>query len=92
MQELFDRYLDYLRAERSASRYTLRNYKTDLTGSKKVKGIFTFLLERGVNSLDSVDRPVLRDYMAYLMRQGIVRASIARRMSAIRPFYHYLLR
>lgn len=92
MQELFDRYIDYLRAERNASRYTLRNYTTDLMGSKKVKGIFTFLLEKGINSLDNVDRPALRDYMAYLMRQGIVKASIARRMSAIRSFYHYLLR
>jgi integrase/recombinase XerC len=92
MQEIFNKYIDYLRAERSASRYTLRNYTTDLMGSKRIKGLFTFLLERGVSSLDNVDRPVLRDYMAYLMRQGIVKASIARRMSAIRSFYHYLVR
>ncbi len=92
MQELFNRYKDYLRAERSASRYTLRNYTTDLMGSKKIKGLFTFLLERGISSLNNVDRPTLRDYMAYLMRQGIVKASIARRMSAIRSFYHYLAR
>jgi integrase/recombinase XerC len=86
MQEVFNKYLNYLQVERNASPYTVRNYTTDLLG------FFQFLQERGLDSLKEVDKIVLRDYLSYLMEQGFVRASIARKLSAIRSFYRYLLR
>jgi len=92
MQEVFDRYINYLEAERNASPYTVRNYTTDLLGSERIKGFFSFLIERGIKSLSEVDRSLLRDYLSYLMEQGLVKASIARKLSAIRSFYRYLLR
>ena len=92
MQEVFNKYIRYLEAERNASPYTVRNYTTDLCGSKNIKGFFTFLKQRGVGSLGAVDRASLRDYMTYLVEQGLVKASIARKLSAIRSFYRYLLR
>jgi len=92
MQEIFNKYIQYLELERNVSPYTVRNYTTDLCGSKEVKGFFTFLKEKGIDSPDKVDRQVLRGYMAYLMEQGIVKASIARKLSAIRSFYRYLVR
>ncbi len=92
MQELFDRYVDYLRAEKNASPYTVRNYTTDLVGSSRIKGFFSFLSERGVKTLDKADRHLLRDYLSYLVEQGLVKASIARKLSAIRSFYRYLVR
>ena len=92
MQEVFNKYINYLEVERNASPYTVRNYTTDLIGSKNIKGFFTFLKEKGLKSLDEVDRAILRDYLAYLMERGVVRASIARKLSAIRSFCRYLLR
>jgi integrase/recombinase XerC len=92
MQEVFNKYIQYLEAERNVSPYTIRNYTTDLCGSEKVKGFFAFLKEKGIDSPDKVDRQVLRGYMAYLVEQGIVKASIARKLSAIRSFYRYLVR
>jgi len=92
MQEVFNKYIQYLELEQNASPYTIRNYITDVCGSKNIKGLFAFLKEKGINSLGDVDRTVLRDYMAYLMEQGVVKASIARRLSAIRSFYRYLVR
>ncbi len=86
MQEIFNKYVNYLEAERNASRYTVRNYTTDLLG------FFQFLRDKGVGSLKEVDRYVLRDYLSHLMEQGFVKASIARKLSAIRSFYRYLLR
>ncbi len=86
MQEVFNKYRNYLEAERNASPYTVRNYTTDLSG------FFNFLKTKGISSLKEVDRYVLRDYLSYLMEQGIVKASIARKLSAIRSFYRYLLR
>jgi len=86
MQEIFNKYIDYLEVERNVSPYTVRNYTTDLLS------FFHFLKTKGVNSLQEVDRHVLRDYLSHLMDRGFVKASIARKLSAIRSFYRYLLR
>jgi len=86
MQAVFNKYINYLEVERNASPYTVRNYTTDLLG------FFQFLKDRGINSLKEVDRHTLRDYLSQLMEKGFVKASIARKLSAIRSFYRYLLR
>jgi len=92
MQDLFNKYISYLEVERNVSPYTVRNYTADLCGSKNIKGFFTFLKEKNISSMEKVDRHILRDYMGYLMEQGVVKASIARKLSAIRSFYRYLMR
>jgi len=92
VQQAFNRYINYLEAERNVSPYTVRNYTTDLLGSKNIKGFLTFLNEKGIKSLDKADRYLLRDYLAYLADKGLVKASIARKLSAIRSFYRYLVR
>ena len=92
MQAVFNKYITYLEVERNASPYTVRNYTADLLGSKNIRGFFTFLKEKGLKSFDEVDRAILRDYLAYLMEQGVAKASIARKLSAIRSFCRYLLR
>ncbi len=86
MQEVFNKYINYLEAERYASPYTVRNYTTDLLH------FFQFLKAKGVDSLKEVDKHILRDYLSYVMEQGFVKASIARKLSAIRSFYRYLQR
>ena len=86
MQEVFNKYVNYLEAERNVSPYTVRNYTTDLLG------FFQFLKTKEIGSLREVDKPVLRDYLSHLIEQGLVKASIARKLSAIRSFYRYLLR
>ena len=95
MQEVFNKYINYLEAERGLSPYTVRNYTMDLIGNYargSEKGFFQFLRVKQISSLDEVDKQVLRDYMAWLMEQGVVKRSIARKLSAIRSFYRYLLR
>jgi len=86
MREVFNRYLNYLKAERNFSPYTVRNYTTDLLD------FFQFLKTKGVGSLREVDKHVLRDYLAHLADRKLVKASIARKMSAIRSFFGYLVR
>ena len=95
MQEIFNRYVSHLRAERNASPYTIRNYTNDLLGNRKrgsEKGFFQFLRRKQIGSLKEVDKHTLREYISWLMEQGIVKASIARKLSAIRSFYRYLVR
>jgi len=86
MQAVFNKYINYLEAERNASPYTVRNYTTDLLD------FFQFLRDKEIGSLKEVDRHTLRDYLSELMEKGFVKASIARKLSAIRSFYRYLLR
>ncbi|MBN1189592.1 MAG: tyrosine recombinase [Dehalococcoidales bacterium] len=95
MREVFNRYLDYLRAECNASAYTLRNYETDLRGTFKRgngKGFFQFLVQKKIADFRDVDKQTIRDYLAWLVEQHIDKSSLSRKLSAIRSFYRYLLR
>ena len=86
MQQIFNQYVNYLEAERNASPYTIRNYTTDLLD------FFSFLRSQKIGSLHEVDKQVVRDYLSYLLEQGFAKVSIARKLSAIRSFYRYLMR
>jgi integrase/recombinase XerC len=88
MQEIYDRYIKYLEAEKNASPYTVRNYRDDLLD------FLYFLKKQKIDPLNEtkLDRHVLRDYLSELVSRGIVKTSIARKLSAIRSFYRYLLR
>ncbi|HEY41920.1 MAG TPA: tyrosine recombinase XerC [Dehalococcoidia bacterium] len=95
MQQALDRYANYLRAEKNASDYTVRNYLHDLLGGRKSgaeNGFLQFLSMRKIMTLEDVDRQVIRDYNAWLMESGIAKSSIARRQSAIRSFFNFLVR
>ena len=94
MQEVFKRYLNYLKAECNASPYTLRNYRTDLMGTYKRgpgKGFFQFLKIKQIADFSEVDKGVIRDYLAWLIEQGVEKVSLVRKLSALRSFYRYLL-
>jgi len=84
MEELLTKFRAHLELERGASPYTLRNYTNDL------KEFLVFLHAEGIISLEMVDQPLLRRYLAWLLEQGKARSSIARKMSALRSFYRYL--
>ncbi len=83
---LFDRFIDYLNAEKNASPYTVRNYTRDLTE------FFAFCTGKNIESLKDINKLTLRAYLAYLMDQKFAKSSIARKLSAIRSFYRYLMR
>ena len=86
MKEMLDRFVDYLRAEKNASSYTVRNYTRDISA------FFDFLDWRKVATLEEVDKREIRDYTGVLMGQGLARSSVARKLSAIRSFFRYLVR
>jgi integrase/recombinase XerC len=95
MQQALDRYAIYLRAEKNASDYTVRNYLHDLLGGRKPgaeNGFFQFLRQKKITALEDVDRQAIRDYNAWLIENDIAKSSIARRQSAIRSFFSFLVR
>jgi integrase/recombinase XerC len=82
-ERLLDSYLSALRARRNLSRYTLRNYATDL------RHFFGFLEERGA-TVGSVDRLLVREYLSSLLAARLASASITRKVSTLRSFYRHL--
>jgi integrase/recombinase XerC len=86
MQEVYSKYVAYLEAERNVSVYTVRNYTNDLME------FFSFVNVTGIKTLKDVNKLTLRSYLAHLMEKGCAKSSIARKLSAVRSFYRYLMR
>ena len=79
-------YITYLKAAQNVSPYTLRNYLSDL------RNFFQFMEENDIPNLDAVDHTIIRQYLTQLQQQEIVKASVSRKLSAIRSLYRYLMR
>jgi integrase/recombinase XerC len=80
---LLERYLAVLAAERNLSRFTVRNYASDL------HHLFAWLQERDIEPL-AITRILFRGYLASLMDAGTAQGSITRRVSTARSFYRWL--
>ena len=93
MQPVINRYIDYLKVGRNASPYTIRTYYSSLVGNNTrgtQKGFFPFLVMKKIDSLEKVNKQILRDYIMWLMDQRVAKTSITCKLSAIRSFYVYL--
>src|SRR5262245_29080514 len=79
-----DAFLEMLAAERGAAHNTLEAYRRDLQD-------FGAFLERQGTSLASAGASEISTYMRGLSEAGLAPASRARRLSAIRQLYKFLL-
>ncbi|MBR1130442.1 site-specific tyrosine recombinase XerD [Bradyrhizobium iriomotense] len=77
-------FLDMLAAEQGAGPNTLDAYRRDLTD-------FSEFLGRAGHTFAGADTQVLRDYLADLDTRGFKSTSVARRLSAMRHLYRFLL-
>jgi integrase/recombinase XerD len=79
-----DSFFEMLRAERNAADNTVAAYRRDL------KDLNAFLARRG-GELANADAAAIRAYLAKLYRAGMAPRTAARRLSAIRQFYRFLV-
>src|SRR6201996_6900216 len=77
-------FLDMLAAEQGAGENTIEAYRHDLED-------FSEFLARGGQSFSGVETQALRDYLADLDTRGFKSSSVARRLSAIRHLFRFLL-
>ena len=77
-------FLEMLAAERGAARLTLAAYRHDLAD------LAGFLAPRGI-ALEDGDAGALHDYLAAAETRRLAPRSLARRLSAMRQFYRFLL-
>lgn len=83
MQDLLDSFLRFQRVEKNASIHTIDNYQRDILQ------FIGFLCDDVV--VTNVDKHDLRRFLAYLQRQGYAKSSIARKLSALRSFFRFLV-
>ena len=82
--KLINLFLDMLAAEQGAGVNTLDAYRRDLTD-------FSEFCARAGQSFAGVATETLRDYLADLDTRGFKSSSVARRLSAIRHLFRFLL-
>jgi integrase/recombinase XerD len=82
--KLINLFLDMIAAEQGAGPNTLDAYRRDLTD-------FSEFLARSGQGFAGVETQGLRDYLADLDGRGFKSSSVARRLSAMRHLYRFLL-
>ena len=86
LAEPVSQFVRYLSAEKRHSPHTCTHYEKDLQRFGR------WIADAGYLSWRQPDAQDLRRYVVTLSRSGLSGRSIARHLSAIRRFYHYLLR
>jgi len=89
MNDAIDRYLRYLSDERNASPHTIRNYASDL---HQFRDFLKHSLKSDEIDIAAVDALQVRAYLASLFQDQKQKASIARKLAAIRAFFKFLVR
>jgi integrase/recombinase XerC len=91
VKEQLRSFLEFLRLNRNASPHTVAAYDSDLSQFLA----FTAAQQRKKSAElrpEDIDLPAVRAFMADLYRQGQARASVSRKLSALRTFTRYMRR
>ena len=89
MDELIERYVGYLRYERNASPHTIRNYRSDLL---QFRDFLAGENKEAKVDIKTIDAHNIRGFLALLYQKEEEKASIARKLAAIRAFFKFLSR
>ena len=91
MSDHLREFLEYLRLNRNASDHTVEAYDSDVS---QLLAFAAAHLRKPRSEIEpgDVDLGVVRGFMAELYRQGQSRASVARKLSALRTFVRFLRR
>ena len=92
-EELLTQFLEHLRYERNLSEHTLRNYQSDLeqfhdylAPANPTTG------KRSEPPIAEIDHITVREWLATLHAAQKQKASIARKLAALRTFFQFLVR
>jgi integrase/recombinase XerC len=91
MIEHLKAFLRFLALNRNASAHTVRAYESDLTQFIGYAAAHADLKKRDLQP-SQLDREALRGFLGQLHKQGLSRATAARKLAAVRTFLRYLRR
>lgn len=83
MERYIEKFINYLRVERNASKHTVTNYSTDLAA---------FAAFLGDRDISSVDHLTLRRFLADMRSKNYSKRTVARKLAALRTFFKFLYR
>ncbi len=83
-EHLIESFLEMMSAERDAAKNTIEAYQRDL------EDFASFLAKRKKHMLNA-NREIIISYLSQLENAWLARSSVARRLSAIKQFYQFLL-
>ena len=93
MEQLLTQFFDHLRYERNVSEHTLRNYQSDLSQ------FLDYLApanghsgKRNVPDVHEIDHITIREWLSTLHSARKKKSSVARKLSALRTFFQFLVR
>ena len=93
IDQLLTQFLEHLRYERNVSEHTLRNYASDL------QQFYDYLApadsqtgKRKEPDIQQIDHLTIRDWLASLHSSHKKKASVARKLAALRTFFQFLVR
>lgn len=85
MDNLTNKFLEYLKYERNLSRYTILNYGEDL------KEFNLYLIKKNIEDIKNIDYETIREYLIIMHNKKLSKRSICRHISCLRTFFSYLL-
>jgi integrase/recombinase XerC len=89
MDDLIERYIQYLKYERNASPHTIRNYHSDLV---QFRDFLAGKDKSAAVDVDAVSALRIRAFLSHLFQKQEQKSSIARKLAAIRAFFKFLAR
>ena len=84
MEQLIEKFIDYLKVQKNYSSFTLLNYKKDIEEYEM------FLKEKNYN-YKNMDYKKCTEYLLFLDNRNLKKTSVSRRLSSLRTFYKYLV-
>jgi integrase/recombinase XerC len=89
MEQALAEFLHHLGVEKNASPHTVKSYREDLTQAVE---FFRTRFNGKTPEPERLNTRLLRAYLAWLHEQGYARATIARRLAAVRSWCRFLCR
>jgi integrase/recombinase XerC len=88
MKKEIEKFIQYLQYERNVSPQTIREYRRD------VRQFADFLTPPGEQTLpiNDIDHRIIREFVSSLYDRGLKKASVARRLAALRTFFKFCIR
>ena len=85
MQKRVQEFLQFVAVERGYSDHTVAAYRNDLSQ------FLTYLADEGVPSWHDVARVHILDYILYLKNREYASSTVARKVAAVKSFFHFLV-
>ena len=92
MENLIAQFLEHLRYERNVSAHTVRNYQSDLEQFLEYLAPTQEKGKRKIPGIAEIDHLTIREWLSALHSAQKKKASIARKLAALRTFFQFLMR